>query len=179
VSFLNFITLSLIAIVAGSIFLLICERFFSGRSHPRSTFTNVIPDDQTVRLSPAAKQFEREMELKKPFFRREVIQDKVKSLFPAHGTAEILCLLDEYGTESWQCERERVQLAVLKLSEGNLELLRDHLNAAKSDFRDAIVPAEYPGQSQDGFVGWAKLSEAEKERISNEDNQQYLAWLQQ
>lgn len=85
--------------------------------------------------------------------------------------------LDEYGTESWQTERERVQLAILKLSNGDLEQLTYYLKEAKSDLREVVVPAEYPGQSKDGLVGWVKLSEPEKQRISSEDNRQYLEWL--
>ena len=72
-----------------------------------------------------------------------------------------------------------MQLAILKLSDGNRDKLRTLLAAAKSDYRDVIGPAEYPGQSREGFVRLVTLSEAEKERISDEDYQQYLEWLEQ
>jgi hypothetical protein len=86
-------------------------------------------------------------------------------------------ILDEYGTCSWEVGRERVQLAILKLSEGDLDTLRSYMALAKTDYRDVLAMAEYPGQFALGFVGWKELPEADKERIRDEDLQQYTNWL--
>ena len=43
----------------------------------------------------------------------------VQKTFPESAHARVLELLDDYGVESYERERERVQLAILKLSEGN------------------------------------------------------------
>jgi len=40
----------------------------------------------------------------------------VRRDFPAERTAEVLAMLDEYGTEEWQRETHRVRLAALKLA---------------------------------------------------------------
>lgn len=57
-------------------------------------------------------------------------------------------LLDGYGVESYERERERVQLAILKLSEGNEEKLREFIAVAKRDYRDVLFWAEYPEESR-------------------------------
>ena len=55
-------------------------------------------------------------------------------------------LFDGYGVE--ERERERVQLAILKLSAGTGEKLREFLAVAKRDYRDVLVWAEYPEKSR-------------------------------
>jgi hypothetical protein len=44
-------------------------------------------------------------------------------------------------------ERIRVQLAILALSGGDLEHLRDMVRAAQLDYRDVLYWAEYPEES--------------------------------
>jgi len=44
--------------------------------------------------------------------------------------------------------RERVQLAILKLSEGNEEKLREFFAVAKRDYRDVLFWAEYPEEAR-------------------------------
>src|SRR5437588_194652 len=82
----------------------------------------------------------------------------VQKIFPDDAHARVLELLDTYGVESYERERERVQLAILKLSEGNEEKLREFVAVAKRDYRDVLFWAENPGE--------AKLDTPEKrERI--------------
>jgi hypothetical protein len=164
------LALILIAILAATIFALI---WFWQKSPMFRPATDKYP----VESNTPANRIAPELAIKKRFFRREVVEAKVKSSFQEHETAEILRLLDEY-VPIHGGGPERVQLAILKLSNGNLDELRTLLEEAKRDSREAIVPAEYPGQSRDGFVGWEKLSQAEKERVSSEDNRQYMAWLE-
>ncbi len=75
-----------------------------------------------------------------PHSRDEVVA-VVQKTFPesAHASASaqgygvtkrMLELLDTYGVESYERERERVQLAILKLSEGNEEKLREFVAVA-------------------------------------------------
>jgi hypothetical protein len=60
----------------------------------------------------------------------------------------VLELLDDYGVESYERERERVRLAILKLSEGNEEKLREFFAVAKRDYRDVLFWAEYPEEAR-------------------------------
>src|SRR6266571_8620923 len=72
----------------------------------------------------------------------------VQKTFPESAHARVLELLDTYGVESYERERERVQLAILKLSEGNEEKLREFFAVAKRDYRDVLFWAEYPEEAR-------------------------------
>ena len=89
---------------------------------------------------------------------RDEVVAVVHQTFPEGAHARVLKLLDIYGAESYERERERVQLAILKLSEGNEEKLREFIAVAKRDYRDVLFWAENPAE--------AKLDTPEKrERI--------------
>jgi len=82
-----------------------------------------------------------------PHSRDEVVA-VVQKTFPADAHARVLELLGTYGVESYERERERVQLAILKLSEGNEEKLGEFIAVAKRDYRDVLFWAEYPEESR-------------------------------
>src|SRR5207244_6184593 len=82
-----------------------------------------------------------------PHSRDEVVA-AVEATFPKESKARVLELLDGYGVEPYERERERVQLAILKLSEGNEEKLREFVAVAKRDYRDVLFWAEYPDESR-------------------------------
>jgi hypothetical protein len=87
---------------------------------------------------------------------RELVLSKVKELFPEHDPAEILERLDEYGVEPYQRERDRVQLAILWLSKGDMERLVKFISHARRDYRDVLLWSQY---------------------LSKEDQLRYHAWL--
>ena len=60
----------------------------------------------------------------------------------------MLGLLDKYGIESSERERERVQLAILKLSEANEEKVREFVAVAKRDYRDVLFWADNPEEAR-------------------------------
>src|SRR6266404_5419969 len=80
--------------------------------------------------------------------RRDKVVAAVRKTFPENAHARMLELLDTYGVESYEREHERVQLAILKLSEGNEEKLREFVSVAKRDYRDVLFWAEYPEESR-------------------------------
>ena len=82
-----------------------------------------------------------------PHSRDEVVA-VVQQTFPESAHARVLELLDGYGIESYERERERVQLAILKLSEGNEEKLREFIAVAKRDYRDVLFWAENPEEAR-------------------------------
>ena len=82
-----------------------------------------------------------------PHSRDEVVL-VVQKTFPESAHARVLELLDTYGVESYERERERVQLAILKLSEGNEEKLREFVAVAKRDYRDVLFWAENPEEAR-------------------------------
>lgn len=94
--------------------------------------------------------------------------------FPQYDPRVVIDILKEYKTET---SGIRVQLAALKLSDGNLEKLKEWIAQANMDFRDVIMAAEYPKFSRIGFVGIEKLKRGEKSKLEEEDWQQYHKWL--
>ena len=74
---------------------------------------------------------------------RDLVLARVREVFPHHSPADVFAVLDLYGVEPYERERERVQLDILKLSEGDIDKLRNTVALAKRDYRDVIVAAEY------------------------------------
>ncbi len=72
----------------------------------------------------------------------------VEATFPKSGWARVLDLLDRYGVESYERERERVQVAILKLSAGSEAKVREYVAVAKRDYRNVLFWAEYPEESR-------------------------------
>ena len=93
---------------------------------------------------------------------------------PPRSATQALALIDAYGTEVWHRERERVQLAVLMQADSDLEQLRQLVELAGRDFRNAPVGIEYPEESQAS----SKTPPAEMAAIRRRDRAQYEAWLQ-
>jgi hypothetical protein len=106
----------------------------------------------------------------------EDVQRLVRREFGPDREAEILALLDEYGTEDWHREPDRVRAACLKLAAGNLDRLQNQIEIAKQDWRDVLGPAEYPGYTKHMFR-IKNYPEAEQERIINDDWRQYQEWF--
>src|SRR2546430_11974677 len=72
----------------------------------------------------------------------------VRRSFPERDCARVLELLDAFGAEPYERERERVQIAILKLSAGNEEKLREFVAVAKRDYRDVLFWAENPDEAR-------------------------------
>jgi hypothetical protein len=71
-------------------------------------------------------------------YTRDDVVSAVHATFPKSDAPTILGILDLYGTESYEREKERVQLAIISLSEGNEDQLLDFVQAAKTDYRDVL-----------------------------------------
>jgi len=97
-----------------------------------------------------------------------------RRVFPGREPADVLAVLDRYGGESYHRERERVQLAILKLCE---EEGRDdptaYVETACADYRDVLAWAESPNL----FRRPPTTDPAEREKLIAQDRAQYRAWL--
>lgn len=100
----------------------------------------------------------------------------VRRDFPANRIAEVSTLLDDYGTEDWHREPDRVRLAALKLSAGSFERLRFWIEHADCDYRDVLAAAEYPGYTKQ-MSRIQDLPPAERQSIIDADWKQYQDWL--
>jgi hypothetical protein len=79
---------------------------------------------------------------------RDEVVAVVQKTFPETSYSRALELLETYGVESYERERERVQLAILKLTDGNEERLREFVAVAKRDYRDVLFWAENPEEAR-------------------------------
>ncbi len=104
---------------------------------------------------------------------RAAVLRKVASHFPAEDTEEVLALLDTYEPSSGG-PPHRVHLAILKLSDGDTEAVRQYLSLAEVDYRDVIASAEYPAQMR---IGPNATPEA-KQVAEAADREQYRRWLE-
>ena len=101
----------------------------------------------------------------------------VRRDFPTDEVDAVLEILNEYGCESWHRERFRVYLAILKLSHGDTDAVRQQLNIAKSDYRDVLAPAESPDYFGTRPADVVQLTKEELIQLMNADREQYNAWL--
>jgi len=105
---------------------------------------------------------------------RELVLKKLRDCFPDPAKAnEALAILESYGTESWHVGKDRVRLGLLKISVGDIEMLRSYTRGAQSDYRNALLTAEYPEECQAS----SKTPPAELAAIRKRDREQYEAWL--
>lgn len=102
-----------------------------------------------------------------------LVLKKARDCFP-DAAAEAMTILDGYGTQSWHCERDRVQLAILKQCNADLARLRQLTELAGKDYRDALVGAEYPEE----FSASSTASPEEMAAIRARDRAQYEAWIE-
>jgi hypothetical protein len=107
---------------------------------------------------------------------RQLLLLKIRRVFPDEAESEVTQILDEYGVENYEHERERVQFAILKLSGGDKDELLRWVKTAKMDYRDALALAEYPKQMQTGAAFFNTDPDILR-RIERDDREQYLAWL--
>jgi hypothetical protein len=75
---------------------------------------------------------------------RADVEQLAKAQFPGLEPTVVLSILDEYGKEAHEEERERVHLAILKLSFGDEGKLLHNVAAAKQDYRDVLMWSEEP-----------------------------------
>ena len=93
--------------------------------------------------------------------------------FPLEHTAAARAILARYGGQSWQRESIRVQIAVMKLANGNLAKLDEFMKVAEQDYRDVLSWAEYPAYHRTG----PRSADAERQAAMDEDWIQYQQWL--
>jgi len=71
-------------------------------------------------------------------YTRDDVVNAVQSAFPNGDAATLLGIIDLYGVEPYEREKERVQLAIVALSGGSEDKLRCLVEAAKTDYRDVL-----------------------------------------
>jgi hypothetical protein len=117
-----------------------------------------------------------EAELRQPI--PDVTAEDVKRIvrrdFPVAAFEDVMAIVAEYASR-WESATPRIQLAALKLANGR-DSLRRWIDAAKLDYRDVLVPAEYPKYSKKTLRG-RTLSKHERHQLFESDRQLYERWL--
>ena len=72
------------------------------------------------------------------------VEAAVREAFPDADHAEIMALLNTYGTQPYERERERVQLTIVRICQGDVSKLPYQVEIAKIDYRDILVFANRP-----------------------------------
>ena len=101
----------------------------------------------------------------------------MRQLFSRQQWPQVRQLLQEYGSNDWEREVDRVRLALLKLSAGDVEKLRAWLETAKQDYRDVLVGAEYPEQMELDSWNLDENGRRELKAARERDLQQLMDWL--
>ncbi len=99
-----------------------------------------------------------------PFTRDDVLA-AVRASFADSDSATILALLDSYGTEPHEREKERVQVAMIELSAGSKQKLIYMIDIAKKDYRDVLAWKEL-----------GPLSKADGEKLQNDARSLIERW---
>ena len=115
------------------------------------------------------------MEQQIPIITKDDLKRIINREFPSIHTSEIERILNLYNSEIEE-GRNRVQASVLKLSNGDISLLKDFIEQANNDFRNIIAMAEYPNYSKILFS--KNFTNDEKQTIIDEDWIQYKSWLE-
>jgi hypothetical protein len=83
----------------------------------------------------------------------DVISAATRLFGEAHAQ-EALALVSEYGQAPHEREVERVQLAILEISEGKLARLPYFVKCAKIDYRDVLTGARLGPMTEEQEAEW-------------------------
>jgi hypothetical protein len=123
----------------------------------RRQYRNILPMDQPV-----------------PKISLVDIERIINRDYSQYSTDIIIELLKNYKTDEGNY---RIWAAILKNGNGNIDLLKQNIDLAITDFRDVISTAEYPEYSNKVGFDDDKLSKKQLRNIINKDWDQYRNWL--
>lgn len=111
----------------------------------------------------------------------ELVEHALAATFPGEEVRQqARGALSDYGTASYEREVDRVRLAVLKLSHGELDKLLLLVKDAKADYRDVLAWAEYPDEMSASWALRQGLTDEEQKRLAElraGDRKRYEDWL--
>jgi hypothetical protein len=73
---------------------------------------------------------------------RDEVIEAARRAFGETDPSWVLEALDQYGVEPHERERERVQLALIRLAAGDRDVLPQLIRVAKQDYRDILCWAQ-------------------------------------
>lgn len=110
----------------------------------------------------------------------DVTDDDVRRVamreFGPENLSRVLAVLEEFGKQKWNQPSARVRMAVLKMANRDLERLKQAMQIAIEDYRDALSAAEYPRYMRE--VGFSDVPHELAQRVIDSDWIQYREWLE-
>lgn len=103
------------------------------------------------------------------------IRRMIRIDYPKALRSAVRGLLRQYGGRPHENEPKRVRIGCLKIANGSVRDLGKAVQAAKEDYRDIIMAAEYPGIARDHPNG--DFTSAAEADMINDDWRQLQAWL--
>ena len=95
--------------------------------------------------------------------------------YPGDQYSVAMEVLNAYGKEEYHREQNRVRMAALKLSAGDIVKLKEYTNIAMGDYRDVLAFAEYPNYMKEKDI--QSSSSEHRKAIIDKDWKQYCDWL--
>ena len=112
-----------------------------------------------------------------PYVTESDVQRIAQRDFGAPQAPLALSILAEFGKQEWNhSSSPRVQLAILKLADGDLDRLLDATHTAINDWRDLVAYAEYPRYMRQ--IGLRDVPQSVKDAVMEDDWREYQDWLQ-
>jgi hypothetical protein len=93
---------------------------------------------------------------------------------------EVRAALAEYGALAYERDVPRVRLAIVRLSSGRIDRVRELVGLARRDYRDVLVWAECPEEGRSLWAASAHLSPSQEEELAEirrRDREQHAQWL--
>lgn len=81
-------------------------------------------------------------------YTREMVEQEAAKLFGPASVDGVMKIVDEYVSPDGQRGRERVQMAIIRCSEGSFPKLRHFVEAARADFRDVLSWTGLPPEDE-------------------------------
>src|SRR5439155_6674438 len=82
----------------------------------------------------------------------DLTEQMIARTFPDLDEATVRAVLDQYGAEAHEREQDRVRLAALSLSGGDLDELSALIQRAKRDYRDVLYWQQLAGGYADPLI---------------------------
>ena len=108
-----------------------------------------------------------------PKIKQRDVERIIQRDYPEEEQDNVISILSEYKSRT----PHRVQMSALKNSDGNVQNLKQQIELANTDFRDVIMPAEYPMFWEKVGFDSDKFSKQQLKEIIELDWNQYQSWL--
>ena len=90
---------------------------------------------------------------------REEVLATAQAIFGKDNLDAVMTALDEFGMERHEREVDRVKLAILEISEGDMGKLRYWVKIAKADYRDALAARQLGPLSPEDGARWQAMAQ--------------------